>query len=245
MENSGQTTKAIETRKQLYSDETRVQEITNKTRQTIFKKSSVTHNIHEHIEEFALNILLDKEKFEAFLIKNGLVGSATLLGVWPTTISDYHKKYNLNILNSYANSSYEVECLAWLKSLGIFGNKDRTVCKPKELDIYIPSHNFAIEFDGLFWHSESMLFNRGKNKQYHLNKTKICITKNIRLVHIFEDEWTKNKEVCMDLLKRFLNIKNRKIMARKCIIKELSNKDCLIFLKTNHLQGFAIASVNL
>jgi G:T-mismatch repair DNA endonuclease (very short patch repair protein) len=46
---------------------------------------------------------------------------------------------------------------------------DRTVLNGKELDIYLPDYNLAIEFNGLYWHSEDYV---GKN--YHLNKTIEC-----------------------------------------------------------------------
>ena len=54
----------------------------------------------------------------------------------------------------------------------------------KELDIYIPALNIAIECNGLYWHS-----NKRKSKTYHLNKTKACEKRGIKLIHIFEDEW--------------------------------------------------------
>ena len=33
-----------------------------------------------------------------------------------------------------------------------------------ELDVYIPSKHIAIEYNGIYWHSEL----NGKNKNYHL-----------------------------------------------------------------------------
>ena len=40
----------------------------------------------------------------------------------------------------------------------------------KEIDIYIPEKKLAIEFDGLYWHSEC----EKSDKKYHLNKTLLC-----------------------------------------------------------------------
>jgi len=48
--------------------------------------------------------------------------------------------------------------------------KDRKILKPYELDIYIPAKHLAIEYDGLYWHSD----NDGKNKKKHLLKTECC-----------------------------------------------------------------------
>lgn len=241
VENIGQGQKALDSRKKLYADSNRVAEIQNKMAKTNLEKYGVRHNMHQHINKDALDILLDKEKFIETLTKHGLIGSSQSLGIWPTTISDYHQKYDLKILNSYANSSYEVECKSWLDSLGIISKKDRTICKPQELDLYIPSHNMALEFDGLYWHSEAL----GKNKTYHINKTKLCNEQNIRLIHIFEDEWIQKKEICKSVIANYLNQMITKIPARKCKIKEISNHQIRSFLTNNHLQGYASASINL
>jgi hypothetical protein len=117
---------------------------------------------------------------------------------------------------------------------------DRSILNGKELDIYIPSKNLAIEFNGLYWHSE--LF---KSKNYHLNKTKLCNDKDIKLIHIFEDEWLYKQDIVKSRLRNILGLTNLKIYGRKCIIKELSTKDINKFLSNNHLQGAVRASINL
>lgn len=66
---------------------------------------------------------------------------------------------------------------------------DRTVIPPHELNIYVPEKKLAVEFDGLFWHSEQA----GKPKDYHLRKTEACTKIGIRLVHVFEDEWLSRR----------------------------------------------------
>jgi hypothetical protein len=72
-----------------------------------------------------------------------------------------------------------------LKSLNIdIIDSERELLNGLELDIYIPSHNLAIEFNGLYWHNELH-----KDKKYHLNKTELCEAKGIQLIHVFEDEW--------------------------------------------------------
>jgi len=111
---------------------------------------------------------------------------------------------------------------------------DRTVLEGKELDIYLPNKKIAIEFDGLYWHSE----NQGKNKNYHLNKTKVCNEKGIYLIHIFEDEWSDKQEIVKSRLSHLIGFnKYERIYARKCIIKEISSKQKNIFLNEHHIQG--------
>jgi|TARA_R110000787_G_scaffold336_9_gene1314 hypothetical protein len=116
----------------------------------------------------------------------------------------------------------------------------RKIIPPLELDIYIPNHSLAIEFNGIYWHSELS----GKDKQYHLNKTKVCESKNIQLLHIFESEW-KFKE---DIWKSIINTKlgnNIRIYGRKCKIKEIDTSIKNEFLDYNHLQGQDKASIKL
>jgi len=92
----------------------------------------------------------------------------------------------------------------------------------------------AIEFNGLFWHSEL----NGKNSNYHLNKTLECQEKGIQLIHIFEDEWIEKREIIKSIIKSKLNLITTKIPARKCIIQPVSNGEAFEFLDTNHLQGY-------
>jgi hypothetical protein len=110
----------------------------------------------------------------------------------------------------------------------------------KELDIYLPDHSIAIEFDGLYWHSD-----RFKDKFYHINKTKDCEEKGIRLIHIFEDEWLEKKEIVESRLKNLLGLNGRRIGARKTIIKEITPKDKNLFLDTYHIQGKDNSNVKL
>jgi predicted RNA-binding Zn-ribbon protein involved in translation (DUF1610 family) len=112
---------------------------------------------------------------------------------------------------------------------------DRETIKPNELDIYIPSKNIAIEFNGLYWHSYDELESK-KEKFKHHNKSSICYDKGIQLIQIFEDEWLFKKEIVKSILNAKLGI-NNKIFARKCFIKELTSNEFNEFCNNNHIQG--------
>lgn len=134
----------------------------------------------------------------------------------------------------------ENELYDWIKSIlnstEIIKKNDRDTIKPLELDIYIPNKKLAIEFDGLYWHSEL----NGKDKKYHLKKTEMCLEKGIRLLHIFEDEWIDKKDIVKRRLQHILNedVKNTsKIYARNCKILEINQKESSKFLNENHIQG--------
>ncbi len=110
----------------------------------------------------------------------------------------------------------------------------------KELDIVIPSLNIAIEFDGLYWHSDKYL-----NTSYHLDKTKSCNEVGYRLIHIFEDEWINKKEIVKSRILNVLNLSFNKIYARKTTIREVNSKEATKFLEENHIQGKIGAKIRL
>jgi len=110
---------------------------------------------------------------------------------------------------------------------------NKTILDNKEIDIYLPNINLAIEYNGLFWHSEKM----GKLKEYHLNKTLTAKNKNIELIHIFSDEWNNKKEIVKSRLLNKLNLTPNKIFARKCEIRKVLTKEKDNFLNNNHIQG--------
>ena len=120
-------------------------------------------------------------------------------------------------------------------------HNDRKTLNGKEIDIFIPSYNIGIEFNGLRWHSEIYL----KDRYYHINKSIEAYKNGIRLIHIFEDEWANNKEAIISKIKHLFgkNYNEEKIFARRCKIEEIDNESAKVFLNRNHIQGFTPATV--
>lgn len=119
-------------------------------------------------------------------------------------------------------------------------NNSKSIIKNTELDIYIPSNNVAIEYNGLYWHCE--LF---KDSKFHLNKTELCNDNGIKLIHIFEDEWLYKKEIVKSRLMNILGVTTNKIYGRHCEIKEINHIDKKNFLNKNHIQGDTPSNVNI
>lgn len=106
-----------------------------------------------------------------------------------------------------------------------------------EFDILIPEYHFAIEYNGLFYHHEEA----GKDKWYHVKKTKIAEENGIRLFHVFEDQWKQNSDVIKSMISNALQCSSDKIYARQTIIQEVPKKEAISFFKDNHLQGHGSA----
>lgn len=120
---------------------------------------------------------------------------------------------------------------------------DRLTLNGKELDIFIPSLNTAIEYHGLYWHTDKV----HPDRRYHLKKTELCQSKGIKLLQIFEDEYRDKKEIVLNKIKHILNISDNlpKIMGRKCMVKEISKEESNEFLDKFHIQGRVRATLYL
>ena len=214
----------------------------NKVKETFFNHFGIDHNKRTHIKNIEnLN--------EEFVRQNFIKDSKFL-------IDEFEEYFNIISRNTSLNYKYQFNITELNKS---------NVCKTqqfifdlinvenkifndrhlnKELDIYLPDYNLAIEYDGLMFHSEgnsehSMFKNT--NKSYHLKKTELCSENNIQLFHIFEGE---DLDLWLSMINSKLGL-NNKIFARKCIIKELKSSATVSFLNKNHLQGFCQAKINV
>lgn len=138
-------------------------------------------------------------------------------------------------------SILETEIFEYIVSLGVEATqRDRSIIQPLELDIVIPAKKIAIEFNGLFWHSEEA----GKNSSYHLNKTLKAKSAGYRLIHIFEDEWVNKPNIVKSRLAHILGIDTEpKYFARKLNIRNPSRGEVKDFQEVTHIQGFCTHAV--
>ena len=141
-----------------------------------------------------------------------------------------------------STSNGEQEMYKWICSIlpdEYIRNNDRKTLG-KELDIYIPARNLAIEYHGLYWHAQETLSKKGHSKYYHLEKMDLANAANINLLQIFEDEWLYKKEIVKSIIKAKLGIFDTIVYGRKTTIQPVSKKDSDLFLDDNHLQGKCI-----
>lgn len=156
-------------------------------------------------------------------------------------------------------SIFEKDVLQFIKEnyQGEIIENSRTILKDvyKELDIYIPEKNLAIECDGWFYHSEANRMNRfyidgyspdirEKLANHRLEKTDLCEAQGIRLIHILDLYWSNpiKQQIYKSLILSALGVYQHKYFARKLQFKELDSKTARDFLDKNHLQGAAKAT---
>lgn len=124
-------------------------------------------------------------------------------------------------IKKHSQSNNELEILEFIRSIykGKILESSNKIITPYELDIVILEKNFAIEYNGIYWHS--LYANR--DKFYHLNKTLLCNKQNIQLFHIFENDWNNKKELIKLRIKEYLE--KYDILSDNYIIKENLNKE--------------------
>lgn len=114
---------------------------------------------------------------------------------------------------------------------------DRKILHGKELDIYIPNLNIAIEYNGLFWHSE---FN-GKGETYHLNKFLECQRQGILLLTVWENHWLNHADIVQERLCEALHTNNPTTIPLDLhdlhLVTDLSSQDTRHFFSQHHLNG--------
>jgi len=181
----------------------------------------------------------DKESIRLFLIKNNL---------------EVHKKIN--------DSSFELEVLEFVKRFYPSAHKlveHNEKGRKFEVDIYIPELKLAIETNGDFFHSDYFTYKTEKkikdraiekgldpeveftnklqnNHTKHKRKYDTLLSRNIRLISIFEHEWVEKEAQIKGFLTSVLG-KNTKIYARKTEAKFIDKKDAAEFLDRTHIQG--------
>ena len=113
---------------------------------------------------------------------------------------------------------------------------NRSIIPPYELDIYVPDKGFAVEFNGVYYHSESM----GKDKDYHFRKYDECRKRGIHLFTIWEDDWVEKQTLIKKMLAHHLGANNASsVFARKTVFDKVNDSAAAErFMESNHLQGF-------
>lgn len=159
-------------------------------------------------------------------------------------LSETMKKTNENMKPVFISKPQQ-QIAEFIKECGVECElSNRKALDGKEIDIYIPSLKFGIEYNGNFWHSEGMC---GKNRRTHLEKTVAAKSKGISLIQIFEDEYFLRRDIVYSKIAHLIGLQQNlpRIMARKCTVKEICANDASEFLENNHIQGFVDSTVHL
>lgn len=214
--------------------------VVDKARATFRHKLGADNPSQVHYTPEQLSVLTDKTVLESLYIKNGYNATTTGsdLGVSHSTILRYLRRNGSDVKTCIVSA--EEKCLFdyFSTEIGVEVHQNRRdLISPYELDLYFPEHSIAVEYDGLYWHTES-----NKGRSYHLKKTELCRKNGIHLLHIFSSD---NMEIWKSVICSKLGIYERRIGARSTAIREVRPDDARTFLSSNHLQGAINSSIRL
>jgi hypothetical protein len=195
------------------------------------KKISKTHRSKVSHE----TILWNKELLEHEYIKNGKSISriAREYEVSDSWLGSKLKNY-FGIEKIERTNGFEVEVFEFIADnySGKILRNARNIIPPKELDIYLPDLNLAIECNGVYYHTTKF-----RSKFMHMNKTELCENKNIQLIHIFDHDWRSKEHIIKSMILNKLG-KTKPIYARNLTVRDdLDFLKIQNFLRENHLYG--------
>jgi hypothetical protein len=143
------------------------------------------------------------------------------------------EREGIKVINMGSYSSEENEIKTFIESLGFsVVQGSRRIIRPKEIDLYVPSKNVAIEYCGHYWHKEKTV---GKN--YHIEKTLACQDKGIKLLTIYDLEWKEKKDIVKSRIMHSLGCSVFREFARNTKFTEIKKSIAKDFINKHHIQG--------
>lgn len=195
-----------------------------------------------------MNLFNDKDRLAIEYDKYGACGLANILGC--------NYQLVLHHVNRLGIEKPKPKCIGgstevFMRSIfDEFGIPYLTNTRPKfldrkEIDFFFESKKLAVEINGNYWHSFNPLATHIGNidKKLHQTKHLVCLENGIKLIQFTDDEIYNKKDICVSMVKNSLGL-NKKIYARKTVIKELTNKEAFSFCENNHLAGAVKSSIS-
>jgi hypothetical protein len=136
-------------------------------------------------------------------------------------------------------SKGENQVFRFLSNLVEAQQRDRSILKPKELDIYMPQCRLAVEYCGEFHHSAGSKEEERKTRHKHYEKYAACKAQGIRLITLWESEWKEHNYAVRRLLRNAVGKSKGKLMARKCELRKVTGAEAKAFYDRYHPQGGA------
>lgn len=218
---------------------------------------SVEHIQHMMIDGSKIDEYMSFRNDAATYIKSHFDHTPTIselqdiLGVTNTSIYNILISQNCRDLLSSGVSSIEDEVVSYIHSLDpttVIKQRDRTIIKPLEIDIFLPEYKLGIECNPVSTHNSSFPDPWGKfpkPRSYHMNKSKLAADAGVFLFHIFGYEWNNHRDIIKSMLRNLMSKNIDKYGARETYIDVISYTECRQFLNSNHRQGNVSASIRL
>lgn len=261
VKNVGQTLQAKQSRAQIYNNRDLVEQITKQVKQTKLKRyNDANYNNADQIKQtfrqkrqqgFWINryphkAIADLEDCDRLRQLYQTLTPAEIADQLNVHIQTVYRYLNEHGLREPFKSADELELVRFIKQLGIENivtNTRRVLPSRKELDIVLPDHGVAIEYNGVYWHHEDV---EHITRDYHYRKFKEAESLGIQLITVFSNFWHSKKPIVKEMLRNKLNMHSgHTVYARKCRVAVIDNGRARQFLNQYHIQGHTPAPVHV
>ena len=138
---------------------------------------------------------------------------------------------------NHMKSSGEDEIASYVSLFTPIIRRNRKILNGKELDVYAPARDLAVEYCGVYWHSCKSPEEERDNKLKHHQKYLAAKQQNIHLLTVYQSEWKDRKPQIKRLLRNLLGKSKGRLMARKCQVGRVSHTEARDFFDKYHVQG--------
>lgn len=207
------------------------------------------------IESYENSLLIIKNKFllssllgKSFPEKKSFTLSeiSGIMGIKYNTVKSIIQVDSDFIVHDYNPKGIHLWIKNYLVSLGYSYKEDfytdRKILGGREIDFYFPKERLGIEVNDLLTHNSTInpLGGEPKPKKYHMEKSRDCKEKGIRLIHVWEHylQDDRQRPIILNAIKHALGRSSARVYARNTYVKEVSNISLKGFFNTNNIQGF-------
>lgn len=208
-------------------------------------------------ERYGMNHLMDSPNSYEKIKKTNLERYGV---IHPSCLPEYQEKAKQTCLDRYGvdnasksnvvkekilekcrgSSKGEREVLAYVQELGFpnahqgyFGGAD-----PLQADIKISEIKYAIEFHGVYWHSQEI---SKKASNFHQRKYIAAKNNGYKLLQVFDMEWKYRNFQVKSFIRSALGKNERVVYGRQTVVEKIPAKVAEQFLEDNHILGAPIS----
>lgn len=115
----------------------------------------------------------------------------------------------------------------------------KTLIAPYEIDVYVPRHKIAVEYNGLRWHSTQFMTKSDASRR-HYKKWKMCHDLGIRLITVWEDDWLNKQALVKGMLAEAFGKSKKPVFdVHDCVVHEIDSITAREYIDANDIFGMS------
>lgn len=206
------------------------------------EKYGVANQTQKHFSQSTIDALNNVEYMRSMSTQYTLRYIGDILSCDSSTVHSYLKRHGIQHTRK-TSSTEELKVENMLNELNYTDYQKDTnhlLCGRKEIDFYFEDYNFAVEVNGLYWHSESIR----PDRKFHQKKFDMLNDKGIKLIQFWDYEINNKPDLIKSIIANNLKLSTTKVFARKCTIKKVPTVDAVQFICDNHIQDITSANIS-